>query len=781
MGRRLSRGGLWSAALGLVALAAALGRMTTLVRPSLDGAPWPATLTGAFLLGAAIAVVGWLVRLRLPGTIAFGLVTIAVVMGRVTAPDTMLAGLVPTRATWDAVAAALTVGLEYLRYGTAPIFPHQELLLLLLPVFIAIGAAWAWLTAGGRGAAAAAVPAGLYLAVSIADQGATPGWWLVAAVAWVGLLLVVSGWEGTVSAPRLLGRPGRAGAIAAGVVVVVLGLVATDIGAGAVPSSGAVPWRDGDTFGPGSGTSLNLFASTTQTNLVSRSDDVMFRAAVVGAPADELYWSLITLDSYDGRNWAPSWDDTRALGDGVVFERRDLRYLGPTSTVSATVEIGDLRQGLLPHLYSVRDVQGDAPLIRNGVRVRDDGALLVDGRTRDGLRYQLTSQVPDRDLGVAALGADGALSPLFEGARDAGVFTPAGAGTGRAGEPADLDRFLELPDDLDPGIEALARRVSEGATTPLEQMIFLESWFRVPDLFIYSAEIDPGHAADDLADWLLDPETPNHRVGYCEQFATALGVMGRSLGIPTRLVLGFTPGRFNQFGEVEVLGRNAHAWVEAWIEGVGWVRFDPTPRSEGDNPAATSDLGFNLAAFVPEEVDNPLADLNPGGGPVLVDPERFADFADPGPTPEIALDGEADADSGTPFAVPARVWWLVALAGVFVAIPLAKWVRRHRRLARARDGDVTAAWEEIVDRLRDLDRPISTAMTPDEIVAATGPELAPLAAAHARSTWGDRPPGPAETERALTALGSTEMQLRRTTPRMRRVMAAWRPRSLRRP
>jgi hypothetical protein len=72
-------------------------------------------------------------------------------------------------------------------------------------------------------------------------------------------------------------------------------------------------------------------------------------------------------------------------------------------------------------------------------------------------------------------------------------------------------------------------------------------------------------------------------------------------------------------------------------------------------------------------------------------------------------------------------------------------------------------------------------MTPDEIVAVTGPELAPLAAAHARSTWGERPPGPAEAERALAALDSTETHLRRTTPGVRRFLAAWRPRSLRRP
>ena len=62
------------------------------------------------------------------------------------------------------------------------------------------------------------------------------------------------------------------------------------------------------------------------------------------------------------------------------------------------------------------------------------------------------------------------------------------------------------------------------------------------DAFRYSVDIDPGHGASDLAAWLLDPESPNHRIGYCENFATAMAVMARTLGVPSRVVLGFTPG-----------------------------------------------------------------------------------------------------------------------------------------------------------------------------------------------------------------------------------------------
>ncbi len=105
------------------------------------------------------------------------------------------------------------------------------------------------------------------------------------------------------------------------------------------------------------------------------------------------------------------------------------------------------------------------------------------------------------------------------------------------------------------------------------------------DLFTYTVDIEPGHSAEDLADWLFTDESPTSGRGYCEQFATAMAVMARTVDVPSRVVLGFTPGETGPDGVVTVRQRNAHAWVELWVDGQGWVRFDPTPRSDGVNPA----------------------------------------------------------------------------------------------------------------------------------------------------------------------------------------------------
>ena len=104
--------------------------------------------------------------------------------------------------------------------------------------------------------------------------------------------------------------------------------------------------------------------------------------------------------------------------------------------------------------------------------------------------------------------------------------------------------------------------------TPYEAAITLQDWFRSE--FDYSLEVQAGHSNSAIEGFLRD------RVGYCEQFAGTYAAMMRTLGIPARVAVGFTPGNFN--GErYSVLGKNAHAWPEVWFDELGWVPFEPTP------------------------------------------------------------------------------------------------------------------------------------------------------------------------------------------------------------
>jgi transglutaminase-like putative cysteine protease len=123
-------------------------------------------------------------------------------------------------------------------------------------------------------------------------------------------------------------------------------------------------------------------------------------------------------------------------------------------------------------------------------------------------------------------------------------------------------------------VRQLARELVTGGSTPFERALLLEAYFRDPGQFTYSTGVDTGHSSLDLEDWLTDPDSRNYRTGYCEQFATAMGVLARAIGIPSRVVLGFTPGDIEtqaDGSEVVVVGRTTPmpGWSCGWTARAG--------------------------------------------------------------------------------------------------------------------------------------------------------------------------------------------------------------------
>ncbi len=136
--------------------------------------------------------------------------------------------------------------------------------------------------------------------------------------------------------------------------------------------------------------------------------------------------------------------------------------------------------------------------------------------------------------------------------------------------PEDRARYLELP-RLDPRIAALARSFTAGAAADLERARAIERRLRTG--YGYTLDLPKREPADPLA-WFLF----TRKKGYCEYFASAMAVMLRSVGIPSRLATGFQSGTYNPISDLWVVrASDAHAWVEAWMPGYGWTTFDPTP------------------------------------------------------------------------------------------------------------------------------------------------------------------------------------------------------------
>ena len=136
--------------------------------------------------------------------------------------------------------------------------------------------------------------------------------------------------------------------------------------------------------------------------------------------------------------------------------------------------------------------------------------------------------------------------------------------------PSNMSSYLSLP-ALDIRIPKLAEDITASAPDNYDKAVALERYLR--SRFGYTLELPRSVPRDPLANFLFE-----RKRGHCEYFASAMTVMLRTLRIPARLVTGFRTGEFNDLtGQYLVRASNAHAWVEAYFPGYGWVSFDPTP------------------------------------------------------------------------------------------------------------------------------------------------------------------------------------------------------------
>ncbi len=145
--------------------------------------------------------------------------------------------------------------------------------------------------------------------------------------------------------------------------------------------------------------------------------------------------------------------------------------------------------------------------------------------------------------------------------------------------PSNKDIFLQRPNSMDNRIALLASEVSEAFMSVEGKSVALEQYLRLN--YSYSVEsLFNSQGRTPLAGFLFDKKE-----GHCEYFASALAIMLRTIGIPSRLVTGFSATSQNPLtGYFEIYAYDAHAWVEAYIEGKGWLVLEPTPIYNGPFP-----------------------------------------------------------------------------------------------------------------------------------------------------------------------------------------------------
>ena len=237
----------------------------------------------------------------------------------------------------------------------------------------------------------------------------------------------------------------------------------------------------------------------------------------------------------------------------------------------------------------------------------------------------------------------------------------------------DLDLWLALPDTVSAEVEALALTLTDGHVSDYNKMAILESYLR--QNYEYSKIASSLPPQTDFVHFFLFAE----QKGYCTSFASALAVMGRIAGVPTRYVQGFRmPEKADQDGIYRVTGSDAHAWVEAYIGGLGWMIFEATP-------VFPTTLSLPLQASPAE----------PGGGSTTPDseapPEREPSFWDD--FPFIIVDPSAPPTEFPPIAT--QTARLVPATVLLFLIALVLWRWRNLRKALGMIDSLPAGRREI--------------------------------------------------------------------------------------
>lgn len=436
------------------------------------------------------------------------------------------------------------------------------------------------------------------------------------------------------------------------------------------------------------------------------------------------YWRMAALETYDGQIWSSLADYESA--DSTLPPGGSTEAV-PSEEVVQQFRIGNLAQFWLPAAY--RPVSIDLP----GARVnRDSLTLLTDQETAAGLEYSVTSQVPG--------------------------YGPADLSRGGGEIPPDVEPMLELPADTPPVVSQLAREATAGAVTDYEEALALQHWFR--DNFTYSEEVPAGHSGDHMTDFLTVS-----RAGFCEQFSSSFAVMARSLGIPARVAVGFTPGTLDpDRGVYQVTTEEAHAWPEVWIAPYGWVAFEPTPTRSDPSPANHTGTYDPTAPYASPEPD-------PGEATDVTAPPAN----DPSEEPPLDTEQLPPEDGGGRLAGdpwPRRLavgTALLAVAGVGVGM---WWFRRSRaertrRLAKLPPRDsILVSWNLLVARLRREGVRVPPSLTPAEsavVAAAHRPELwVPMDRLRERvelAAYAPVEPGPGDLEAVRRLLGEIDAVL----------------------
>jgi len=494
--------------------------------------------------------------------------------------------------------------------------------------------------------------------------------------------------------------------------------------------------------GPGTRVGGIVFGQTAAITGTWVTDDTeMFVAKVPDAVAYS--WRAATYDEFTGSSW--NWTDTR-----------DSRVAAGDQVFAGTGEPLDPANGRRAVTFEITPSEAASRLV-----VSPDGPATIDRPVRLTLVYAQPDATSAPSASGTSTAADGffatmtssgssrpyhvtALVPDLDPAHPDGLTANKLRAAGFDYPPEVRALYLQvLPGTAGPATEALLQQIAGpltpagGTPDPYDLARAVETYLRDPRHFTYDTDVsDVQCGGRGVAECFVVSKR-----GYCEYYATTMAVMLRLAGIPTRFVEGFLSGDRDANGVETVRRARAHAWVEVYFPGYGWIDFDPT------GGGVSRDTSLPAGAPVATKAPSP----HPGSSLVPDDGER-----DPRRTAPAGPSGSVTGGGG--ISGPGLIALGVILAAAIALLIVLSYLRRPAKPA-APDA-VYAMVAQVAGRLGYAQRPSQTvyeyAATLTEVLPAAGPDLALVATSKVEATYARRD----LPEDRLRALGAASRRLR---------------------
>ncbi|WP_433380287.1 DUF3488 and transglutaminase-like domain-containing protein [Actinoplanes sp. CA-142083] len=385
------------------------------------------------------------------------------------------------------------------------------------------------------------------------------------------------------------------------------------------------------------------------------------RLLEVSASDKKIRLRLAVMPDYDGITWRVGATYRNA---GRVLPQQPRLADTAIHTVRQQITIDGLTGRLLPVVPTPTEITGARVAFDSGT-----GTLIRPEQLATGLRYDVVSEEQTPDLN---------LLPTAD--------VPSGGAVARY-----LSVGANVPDQL----QRLSDQLADGNGAAYDRAAAIEDF--LAEHYRKVADAPSGHAYPNLTFFLFGPRDQGGQVGTSEQFAASFAVLARLTGLPSRVVVGFDAPAAGG----TVTGGDAIAWPEVLFDGLGWVPFDPMPKSKNPRPVEED--------FTPKPTKppSPPSEPPPTVSPTSSSAPPAAPAAAPGGGPGTVV--VAGGASGSVL--------LLMGAAALTLLTMRSSLRRRRLLAGTPDDRIAGAWAELRDALRLAGRPMPSHLAATEAAA----------------------------------------------------------------